>query len=109
MAYSKALADKIRQAVVHLPVEEKEMFGSLAFMINGKMCLTAGADRMMCRIDPVMHEEAVGRPGCCTVVMRGREYKGYIYVDEDHLQVPSEFDYWVSLALKFNEEMKISG
>jgi len=60
MAYSEKLADKIRQALAHLPdVKEKKMFGKLVFMVEGKMCLTAGSDRMMCRIDPDIHEIAI--------------------------------------------------
>ncbi len=77
MAYSEILANKIRQTLAHLPtVGEKKMFGGIAFMVDGKMCLTAGADRMMVRIDPNVHEEAIKRKGCRTVIMKGREYKG---------------------------------
>jgi TfoX/Sxy family transcriptional regulator of competence genes len=53
MAYSEELADKLRWALAEVPkVEEKKMFGGLAFMVNGKMCMTAGPKRIMCRIDP---------------------------------------------------------
>jgi TfoX/Sxy family transcriptional regulator of competence genes len=107
MAYSKKLADRIRQALAHLSeVEEKKMFGGLAFMVGGKMCLTAGADRMMCRIDPDIHEDAVKRKGCRTVVMREREYKGWVYVSEDNLQSKEDFDHWVGLALDFNKKVR---
>lgn len=46
MAYSEKLADKIRQRLVHMSdkVEEKKMFGSLAFMVDDKMCLGVGAE-----------------------------------------------------------------
>ena len=82
MAYSETLSGKITRALADLPnVEEKKMFGGLAFMVNGKMCLTVGANRMMCRIDPDIHEEAIKREGCRTVVMKGRGYRGYVYVD----------------------------
>lgn len=109
MAYNEILADKIRQALAHLSVvEEKKMFGGLAFMVNGKMCLTVGADRMMCRIDPTLHEEAVEKEGCTTVVMKGRDYKGYVYIDAESLHKKSDFDYWVSLALAFNKKAKAS-
>lgn len=76
MAYSERLAERIRKALADLPVEEKKMFGSLAFMVCGKMCLTAGPERMMCRIDPNLHEIEVKKDGCQTVVMGGRKYKG---------------------------------
>ena len=107
MAYSEKLAERIRKALAHLPdVQEKKMFGSLAFMVNGKMCLTAGPGRMMCRIDPVLHEDAVEKEGCQTVIMRGREYKGYVYVSEDSLGTETEFNYWIELALKFNKNLR---
>lgn len=107
MAYSEKIAGKIRQALAHLPdVEEKKMFGGLAFMVGGNMCLTAGADRMMCRIDPVVHETAIKEKGCRTVIMRGREYKGWVYVNEDRLQTKADFNYWVTLALDFNKKIQ---
>jgi TfoX/Sxy family transcriptional regulator of competence genes len=109
MAYNEDLADRIRQGLAHLPrVEEKKMFGGIAFMVNGKMCLTAGTDRMMCRIDPNIHGQVLGKKGCRTVVMGGREYKGYVYVNEDSLQTETDFNYWLNLALEFNKKAKPS-
>lgn len=32
-------------------VEEKRMFGSLAFMVNDKMCICAGKGRLLCRVE----------------------------------------------------------
>ena len=105
MAYNERIANKIRQALAHIPgIEEKKMFGSLAFMVNGKMCLTAGPDRMMCRIDPDLHETAIQKKGVRTVIMKGREYKGYVYVNEENLNIKAEFDYWVGLALDHNKK-----
>jgi len=75
MAYSIELANRIREALKGVEnVEEKKMFGGLAFLVNGKMCLTAGAERMMCRVDPEMSQNAIQKGGCSTVVMGGREY-----------------------------------
>src|SRR5699024_1637856 len=105
MAYSEKLADRMRQALAQVPdVEEKKMFGGLAFMVNGKMGLTVGADRMMCRIDPDLHDSAIAKEGCQTVIMRGREYKGWVYVDKDYIQTEADFNCWVDLALDFNSK-----
>src|SRR4051794_10355780 len=105
MAYSEKLADKIRQALAQLPnVEEKKMFGRIAFMVNNKMCLTAGPGQMMCRIDPGIHEEAIKKEGCRTVIMKGREYKGFVYVNEENLKTKRDFSYWLTLALEFNKQ-----
>lgn len=110
MAYSENIAQRIRNSLEHLAnVEEKKMFGSLAFMVNGKMCLTAGPKRMMCRIDPKLHEQEVRKIGCSTVVMRGRNYKGYIHVQEQNLKRENDFEHWIELALDFNEQLTSKG
>lgn len=104
MAYSEKLAERLRQALAGIPnVEEKKMFGGLAFMVNGKMCLTAGKDRIMCRIDPNLPIK-----GCTIVIMGGREYKGYVHVDENNLKTKADLDRWVALALDFNKEAKVA-
>jgi len=109
MAYSEQLAARIRKAFAHLPgVTEKKMFGSLAFLVDGKLSLAAGPERMMCRIDPEMYEEVSRRKGVTAVNMRGRIYKGYFYVDEKVLQSAAEFNYWVKLALDYLPKAKKS-
>ncbi len=109
MAYNGKLANRIRMALSHLPkVEEKKMFGGQAFMVDKKMCITAGADRIMCRINPAIHEEAIKRKGCSTVIMRGREYKGYVHVNDESLKNKKDFNYWIQLALDYNKIAKAS-
>ncbi len=105
MAYSEKLAEKIRKALACFPVEEKKMFGHLAFLVKGKMCLNAGSNSMMCRIDPNRHEREVKKNGCQAVMMRGMEYKGYIRVEEENLKNLRDFEHWVNLALEFNEKL----
>jgi TfoX/Sxy family transcriptional regulator of competence genes len=85
------------------------MFGGVAFMVRGKMCVTVGKDRIMCRIDPAIHDDVLGRKGCRTVVMKGREYRGYLYVDAKAVRTKRELDYWVQLALDYNSKAKVSG
>lgn len=105
MAFSEILAQRIRKAVNHLPMEERKMFGSLAFLVNGKMCLTVGAARIMCRINPELHVKEVKKNGCSTDVMRGRDYKGYIHVQEKNLKAEQDFDHWITLAVDFNKQL----
>lgn len=109
MAYDEKLADRIRQSLAHLSnVNEKKMFGGLAFMVNNKMCITAGADRMMCRIDPAIYEKVIENKDCYPVVMQGREYKGYVRVDTNNLKNKKDFDYWIGLALDHNKIARAS-
>ena len=46
------------------------MFGSLAFLVNDKMCINIGEDVLMCRFDPERTGEIAERDGFLPVVMR---------------------------------------
>jgi TfoX/Sxy family transcriptional regulator of competence genes len=109
MAYDEKLANRIRVALADLPkVEEKKMFGGLAFMVDGKMCINVGTNRIMCRIDPVLHEEALSNKGTSTVMMKGREYRGFIHVDEAAIKTKKELNYWIELSVDYNKHAKSS-
>jgi len=87
-------------------VEEKRMFGGVCFMVRGKMCVTVGRERIMCRIDPAIHDEAVKRKGSSTVVMKGREYRGWVRIDAASLRSDAALEHWIVLALDFNSRAK---
>ena len=109
MPPDETLADRVRTAIgKSRPVEEKKMFGGIAFMVDGKMCVTVGNGRIMCRIDPATHDAALERKGCTTVVMKGREYRGYVHIDAEALSTKAGLDHWVKLALDFNSRAKAS-
>ncbi|TKK71489.1 TfoX/Sxy family protein [Ilyomonas limi] len=109
MAYNEVLTNRVREALAEIPnVEEKKMFRGIAFMVNGKLCVSVGDDELMCRIDPALHDELIEEKGCRATIMKNREYKGYVYVAEDSITTKKELDYWLSLALAFNPKAKAS-
>ncbi len=109
MAYNEKLAGKLKVALAHLSkVEEKKMFRGITFMVDSKMCISVSNDELMCRIDPQLHEAVVKKKGCRPVIMGGREYKGYVYVNEEGIKTKKDFDYWIGLSLEFNKKAKAS-
>lgn len=110
--YSEALADKIRKALAHQKMEEKKLFGGLAFMVNGKMCVTASSQStdhsMMVRVDPQIHDDLIKRKGAHTAIMRGKEYKGWIFLTQEAIQSEKNFEFWIDHALAFNKIAKDS-
>jgi len=96
-------------ALAHLPrVAERKMFGGITFMVNGKMCISVGRNRLMCRIDPESHETAIKRRGAQTVKMKGRAYRGFVHVRADAVASPRDLDYWVRACLQYNKHAKAS-
>ncbi|HEY6926179.1 MAG TPA: TfoX/Sxy family protein [Steroidobacteraceae bacterium] len=103
------LIDRVRAALGHTPrVAERKMFGGITFMVNRKMCISVGSTRLMCRIDPELHDIALTRKGARTVRMKGRAYRGFVHVDKDAVKSKRALDYWVKLCLTFNKRAKSS-
>ncbi|OFL48765.1 MULTISPECIES: TfoX/Sxy family protein [unclassified Streptococcus] len=113
MAYSQSLAQQIRKILaLKLPpqifeeeLEEKRLFGGLAFMIRGKMVLTVSSRKdelVMVRIGKEMEKQVLPRTGARTTLMRGRPYHGYIDLD---IEGQKELPYWIDLALSYNQEL----
>ena len=103
---SADLADMVRKALSSMKdVKEKKMFGSLGFLVNGKLCVSARKSRLMCRIDPSLQDDLIARPGCSTMKMKGREYRGYVLVESKVLQTDRDVKFWVGLALDFNSSI----
>ena len=66
------LIGRVRDALSgRIDFQEKRMFGGVTFMVREKMCISAGKGRIMCRIDPDIHESALERQGCRPVIMKG--------------------------------------
>lgn len=111
MAYDTHLADRVRQYLSNVPgiqFEEKKMFGGMAFMVHDKMCVNVSGDNLMCRFDPALTKELSQKTGFLPMVMRGREYQGYCYVEPIGFEVEKDFEFWVNLCLDYNPQAKVS-
>jgi hypothetical protein len=109
MAFNERLAQRIRDAVSHLPdVAEKKMFHGICFMVNGKMCLCVRLDEMLCRIGLHKYGKALEMNYCRPMIHNGRTMTGFVFVSEEGIKKKKDFEYWVNLALAFNSEAKAS-
>ncbi|HVX00379.1 MAG TPA: TfoX/Sxy family protein, partial [Candidatus Babeliaceae bacterium] len=98
-----------REALSHLKnVEEKKMFRGLTFMVNGKMCVSVSGNEMMCRFDPALQDVAAEKKGFREMVMRGKVYKGFGYIDATGIKTKKDFDHWIGLCLDYNKTAKAS-
>ena len=111
MAYNIKLADRLREYLAGFPklkIEEKKMFRGVAFMVNGKMCVNVSGENLMCRFDPALQDEVAEKIGYEPMVMKGKELKGYCYVQPIGFKSKKDFEYWVGLCLAYNERAKTS-
>ena len=81
MAYDEKLADRIRQALgPDDDIEERKMFGGLAFLRAGRMFVGIADDDLMVRVGPDRYEESLGKPHVRPMDFTGRPMTGYVYV-----------------------------
>jgi TfoX/Sxy family transcriptional regulator of competence genes len=110
MSYNEALANKVREIIAqtHKNIEEKKMFGGLCFMVNDKMCVGVESQRLMVRLHPEKTGEVLEKEGCKPMDFTGKVMKGFVFVDAAVLNTKKKLEYWIKLALDYNEIAKAS-
>lgn len=97
MAFDEDLANRVRELIaVEAGLDEKKMFGGLAFLIGGNMAVgISGQGGLMVRVDPAETEALIARPHARPFEMRGREMKGWLRVDPEGVRTKRQLEPWV--------------
>jgi hypothetical protein len=98
MAYDLELANRIRELLApQRGVDEKAMFGGLAFLIGGHMAVAAsGKGGLMVRVPPEDTAKLLDRPHVSPMVMAGRETRGWLRIDAEGVKTKRQLESWVS-------------
>jgi TfoX/Sxy family transcriptional regulator of competence genes len=111
MAYDEKLADRIRELVGDEPnVTEKKMFGGLAFLVGGNMAISAsGQGGILVRVDPAESDDLLAKSNAHVAVMRGREMRGWLRVDAEHVKTKRELGRWVDRGVAYARSLPAKG
>ncbi len=102
MAYDEGLAERVRGALSDRPdVVEKKMFGGIAFMVRGNMCVGVNQDNLMLRVGPDQYAAALAREHARPMDFTKRPMKGFIYVDQAGLETDEDLAEWIEWGLRF--------
>ena len=103
MAYDEDLANRIRELIGTEPgLTEKQMFGGLAFLINGNMSVSAsGLGGLLLRVDPDESDTLVEAPHAEPFVMRGRAMQGWLRVAPQGVRTKRELERWVKRGVAY--------
>jgi len=102
MAYSEALAARIRKALVrHQGVAEKKMFGGLTFLLCGHMCCGVVNDELVLRLGPEQGEKVLKKPNTRECNFTGRPMKGMVMVAPAGYETDDALQEWVQQAADF--------
>jgi hypothetical protein len=106
MAYDQRLADEIRSSIgIHSGLSEREMFGGIAFMINGNMAVGVSGDELMVRVGKEAHDEMLSRPGARPFDMGARPMRGWLKVGGDGIASGEALQEWVAVGVGYAESL----
>jgi hypothetical protein len=102
MAFDERLAERIRTALgKRRGVVEKKMFGGVAFLLNGNMCVGVHQSALMVRLAPEETDAALAQPHTKRFDLTGRPMKGWILVEPDGVATDAKLGKWVEIAVKY--------
>jgi TfoX N-terminal domain len=102
VAYDERLAARIREHAAGEPVEEKKMFGGLAFLLEGHMAVAAsGQGGLLVRCAPEETGSLVDEPGVSRMEMRGRAMDGWLRVSAEAVAGEPELGRWVDRGMDY--------
>ena len=106
MAYDHALADEIRARIGDHPgLGERQMFGGIAFMINGNMAVGVSGGELMVRIGKEAHDEFVALPGARIFDLSARPMRGWLVVGSEGFATEAELDAWIDRGVLHAEAL----
>ncbi len=102
MAYDEGLAQRIREVLSERSdVSEKRMFGGLAFLAGGHMCVGIVKEDLMVRVGPEAHERLIREPQARVMDFTGRPMKGFLYVGSKGFESDADLQRWVARGVSY--------
>jgi hypothetical protein len=97
MAFDEKLATRIRSLLEDRDgLQEKKMFGGIAFLLNGNMACGVNGTDMIVRIAPEETDDALAEPGVRMFDLSGgRPMKGWIMVAAEATTKAKDLRRWV--------------
>lgn len=102
MAYDEGLAQRLRELLANRhDIEEKAMFGGIAFLLAGNMCCGVVKDRLMVRVGPEHYADALQQRHTHEMDFTGKPLKGFIYVEPQGIEDDADLQTWLDRCIAF--------
>lgn len=102
MAYDEKLAKRLSILFTkHNKVAEKKMFGGIAYMFRGHMCVGIVDNMLMVRVGPEDYEKELLEKHVRPMDFTGKPMKGYIYVEPPGFKTEDGLKKWVDKGISF--------
>lgn len=102
MAFNESLAARIRDALARKKnIEERKMFGCIAFLLNGNALAGVWKDRLIARLGPEEGEAALLEPHVRVFDITGKAMRNWVAVEPEGVEDDNQLKAWIERAMKF--------
>jgi hypothetical protein len=102
MAYDEGLATRVREVLADQPgLAERQMFGGLAFLVQGNMACGVRGDDLIVRLAAEAADAALAEPGVRPFDLTGRPMKGWLLVAPDGHAQDDDLRRWVDRGVAY--------
>ena len=101
MAYSEALAERIRDVLGDSPVTEKKMFGGIGYIVAGNMACGISGDGLMVRVGLDAYADTLEEPHVSPFGGPDRPMRGWVLVDATGIATDEALTEWVKRGMDF--------
>ena len=102
MAGNEILTQRIRDALAsRKAIEEKRMFGGVAFLWNGHVVVGVWKQSLIVRLGEPEASEALREPWVGEFDITGRAMKGWVLVGPEGLEGDDQISDWIQKAMRF--------
>jgi hypothetical protein len=106
MAFDEETAARIREILLEYgDVDERKMFGGLAFMVKGYMACGVMNGDLLARLGPEQTPKAMRKQHVRAMDFTGRPMKGYVLVGPAGIRTEAMLRKWVAATLEFVETL----
>ena len=82
-------------------VRERKMFGGIAFMVGGHMCVGVAGDDLMARVGPEKYQQSLNKKHVRHMDFTGKPLTGFVFVSPDGIKSRPMLERWIALCESF--------
>lgn len=102
------LIDAVRTALAAQgAVDERPLFGTYCFFVDGKVCVAVKGDELLVRLPPERHGE-IQEMQNTREMAPGSKMLGYFWVEPNGFATRAQWNFWISEALAYNPRAQAS-
>lgn len=100
MAYNERLAERIRIILrERTDCSERRMFGGVAFLLDGKMCVGVVGDDLIVRAGTERYAAALSNQHARPMDFTGRPMRGWVYVAPAGVSRGPSLQRWIEMGI----------